>query len=316
MPAVRRCAPLVVAGFLVLIPGVAGAVRLELLPTAASGIWLRIVQPSIPQTMKWNPGAAEANLRRLVDLSAAPAARPIAAVVWPEAATPFLLERDEARRLEIAAVVPEKGYVITGALRSNPPPGPVTQIWNSIEILNRDGDVVTYYDKAHLVPFGEFVPLRDALPFKKITAGTVDLSAGPGPRTVALPGLPPFAAAICYEAIFPGTIVDEHERPAWILNVTNDAWYGLSSGPFQHLASARTRAVEEGLPLVRVGNNGISAVIDAVGRVGARIDLDSIGYADVPLPVPTSRTLYSRVGDRALVALLLLGLLPVALRLP
>jgi len=316
MPAVRRCAPLVVAGFLVLIPGVAGAVRLELLPTAASGIWLRIVQPSIPQTMKWNPGAAEANLRRLVDLSAAPAARPIAAVVWPEAATPFLLERDEARRLEIAAVVPEKGYVITGALRSNPPPGPVTQIWNSIEILNRDGDVVTYYDKAHLVPFGEFVPLRDALPFKKITAGTVDLSAGPGPRTVALPGLPPFAASICYEAIFPGTIVDEHERPAWILNVTNDAWYGLSSGPFQHLASARTRAVEEGLPLVRVGNNGISAVIDAVGRVGARIDLDSIGYADVPLPVPTSRTLYSRVGDRALVALLLLGLLPVALRLP
>jgi apolipoprotein N-acyltransferase len=300
---------------LVFIPGIAGAVRLELSPTPDSGVWLRIVQPSIPQTMKWDPAAAEANFRRLLDLSAAPAARRVAAVVWPEAATPFLLERDATRRQEIAAVVPEEGYVIAGALRASPPPGPVTQIWNSIDVLNRDGDIVAHYDKAHLVPFGEYVPMRDALPFKKITAGTIDLSAGPGSRTIALPGLPPFAAAICYEAIFPGTIVDREERPAWILNVTNDAWYGHSSGPFQHLASARTRAVEEGLPMVRVGNNGISAVIDAVGRVRARINLDTIGYADVPLPGAETRTLYSRAGDWALVALLLLGSLPVALRL-
>jgi apolipoprotein N-acyltransferase len=251
----------------------------------------------------------------LVNLSTAASHRPIAAVIWPEAATPFLLERDTTVRREIAAVVPERGYLITGALRASPPPGPVVRIWNSIEALNADGDVVASYDKSHLVPFGEYLPFRDILPFKKITAGAVDLSAGPGPRTIALRGLPPFAAAICYEVIFPGAIVDEQERPDWILNLTNDAWYGRSSGPFQHLASARTRTVEEGLPMVRVANNGISAVIDATGRVRARINLDTIGYADVALPAPREPTPYSRAGDWALVALLLLGALPVALRL-
>ena len=311
----RRWAPAIAAALLLLIPGVAGAVRLEMSPTVASGIWLRLVQPSIPQTMKWEPGTVEADFRRLLDLSAAPAAHPIAAVVWPEAAVPFFLERDAPHRHEIAAIVPKRGYLITGALRANPPPSPVVQVWNSIDVVNADDDVVTHYDKAHLVPFGEYIPLRHVLPFKKITAGTLDLSAGPGPRTIALPGLPPFAAAICYEAIFPGSIVDEEERPAWILNVTNDAWYGHSSGPYQHLASARTRTVEEGLPMVRVANNGISAVIDAAGRVRARINLDTVGYADVALPAAGRRTLYARVGDWTLVVLLLLGALPVAMRL-
>jgi len=248
-------------------------------------------------------------------LSAAPSPHPIAAVVWPEAATPFLLERDATARRKIAAIVPEKGYLITGALRASPPPEPVVKLWNSIEALNADGEIVARYDKVHLVPFGEYLPIRDALPIKKITAGTIDLSAGPGPRTIALPGLPPLAPAICYEAIFPHAIVNEQERPDWILNLTNDAWYGRSSGPFQHLASARTRTVEEGLPMVRVANNGISAVIDAAGRVRARINLDTIGYADVALPAAAGPTLYSRAGDWTLVALLLFGTLPVILRL-
>src|SRR5215469_3649543 len=254
----RRWVPAIGAALLLLILGVLGAIRLEMSPIATSKIWLRVVQPSIPQTMKWEPAAAEGNLRRLLNLSAAPSSRSIAAIVWPEAATPFLLERDVTVRREIASIVPDKGYLITGALRASLPPGPVMQMWNSIEALNAAGEIVARYDKAHLVPFGEYLPFREVLPIKKITPGTIDLSAGPGPRTIALPGLPPFAAAICYEAIFPGTIVDEHERPAWILNVTNDAWYGLSSGPFQHLASARTRTIEEGLPMVRVANNGIS----------------------------------------------------------
>ena len=165
------------------------------------------------------------------------------------------------------------------------------------------------------MPFGEYVPLRGLLPFKKITAGSMDLSAGPGPHTIVLPGLPAFGALICYEAIFPGAIVDEKERPAWLLNVTNDAWYGRSSGPYQHFAIARTRAVEEGLPLVRVANNGVSGVVDARGRVVARVNLDAVGYADVVLPAAGAPTLYSRVGDWMLVALLILGALPVALRL-
>jgi apolipoprotein N-acyltransferase len=303
------------AALLVLLPGVAGAVRLKMSPIAVTEIWLRMVQPSIPQTMKWEPGTAESNLRRLLDLSNASSPRPIAAIIWPEAATPFLLERDATVRRKIGSVVPEQGYLITGALRGNPPPGAVVQIWNSIEALNADGDVVARYDKTHLVPFGEYIPLRDVLPFKKITPGAIDLSAGQGPHTISLPQLPPFAAAICYEAIFPGAIVNEQERPDWILNLTNDAWYGRSSGPFQHLASVRTRAVEEGLPIVRVANNGISAVIDAVGRVRVRINLDTIGYADVVLPAPGEPTLYSRAGDWGLLVLLLLGALPVVLRL-
>jgi apolipoprotein N-acyltransferase len=311
----RRWIPSIGVTLLVLIPGVLGAVRLEMSPIAAGATWLRIVQPSIPQTMKWKPGVAQDNLRKLINLSVAASHRPIAAIIWPEAATPFFFERDVTVRREIAAVVPEQGYLITGALRGSPPPGPVVRIWNSIVALNADGDVVARYDKSHLVPFGEYFPFRNILPFKKITAGAIDLSAGPSPRTIALPRLPPFAAAICYEAIFPGAIVNEQERPDWVLNVTNDAWYGRSSGPFQHLASARTRTVEEGLPMVRVANNGISAVIDATGRVRARINLDTIGYADVALPAPGAPTLYSRAGDWALVALLLLGALPVVLRL-
>jgi apolipoprotein N-acyltransferase len=150
---------------------------------------------------------------------------------------------------------------------------------------------------------------------KKITAGSIDLSTGPGPRTIALPGLPAFAPLICYEVIFPGAVVDEQARPAWILNVTNDAWYGRSSGPFQHFAIARTRAVEEGLPLVRVANNGVSGVVDPAGRVLGRIDLDTVGYADLPLPAPGAATLYTRGGDWILLALLILGALPVAFRL-
>jgi apolipoprotein N-acyltransferase len=310
----RRLAPAVAAGLLIAVPGLLGAIRLQTTPTVHTGIWLRIVQPSIPQTMKWEPAAAERNFRVLLDLSSASATRPIAAVVWPEAASSFLLERDALRRREIGAVAAGRGYVITGAVRANPPPGPIVQIWNSLEAVNGDGDILARYDKAHLVPFGEYVPFRAVLPLKKITPGAVDYTAGPGPRTIDLPGLPPFAPLICYEIIFPHAIIDEDDRPSWILNVTNDAWYGQSSGPYQHFAIARTRAIEEGLPLVRAANNGVSGVADAVGRVVARIDLNTVGYADLPLPAADKATLYVRGGDWILLALLILGALPIVFR--
>ncbi|MBV8936020.1 MAG: apolipoprotein N-acyltransferase [Alphaproteobacteria bacterium] len=312
----RRCAPAIAAGLFVAVPSLLGAIRLAATPTVETGVFLRVVQPSIPQTMKWDPAAAQHNFRLLLDLSSARTTRKLAAVLWPEAATPFLLGRDAYHRREAAGVVPEHGYLITGAVRTNPPPDRLTQVWNSVEAVDENADIVARYDKAHLVPFGEYVPLRDVLPLQKITPGTLDYSAGPGPRTIDLPGLPPFAPLICYEVIFPGAIVDEHDRPAWILNVTNDAWYGRSSGPYQHFAIARTRAVEEGLPLVRVANNGVSGIVDEVGRVVARIDLDTVGYADLPLPaVAVAPTLYARYGDWLLLALLCLGLLPVAFRL-
>lgn len=312
---VRRLAPALAAGLLIALPGLAGAVRLNASPTVSSGVWLRLVQPSIPQSMKWQPAAAQRNLRLLVELSSAPATHKIAAILWPEAATPFLLGRDARLRSELGAIASERGYVITGAVRANPPPQPIAQVWNSLEAVDGNGEIVARYDKAHLVPFGEYIPFRGVLPLQKITPGNLDYTAGLGPETIELPGLPPFAPLICYEVIFPGAVVDEEHRPAWILNITNDAWYGRSSGPYQHFAIARTRAVEEGLPLVRVANNGISGVVDPVGRVVARIDLNAIGYADLPLPAAAHRTLYARSGDWMFVALLLLGLLPVAFRL-
>jgi apolipoprotein N-acyltransferase len=314
MAQARRAAPALGAALLILAPAAAGAMRLQLAPPGSTGTWLRLVQPSIPETMKWDPGAAEANFHRLIELSGGPAEHPLAAVLWPEAAATFLLERDGPHRAAIAAVAPKDGYVITGALRANPPPGPPTRIWNSIEAIDSAGAIRARYDKAHLVPFGEYVPFSDVLPVKKITPGSIDLSAGPGPQTIALPGLPALSPIICYEAIFPGAVVDAPARPAWILNLTNDSWYGRSSGPYQHFAIARTRAIEEGLPLVRVANNGISGVVDPAGRVVARTRLDSVGHADVALPAAASPTVYATAGDWLFAAMLMLGMVPALRR--
>ncbi|HVB15358.1 MAG TPA: apolipoprotein N-acyltransferase [Stellaceae bacterium] len=311
LPRVRRIAPAFAAALLILVPAAAGAIRLALLPPEATGIWLRLVQPSIPETLKWDPAAAEGNFERLIKLSTARSAHPLAAILWPEAAAPFLLGRDAPHRTAIAAIAPKGGYVITGALRATPPSVRPTQVWNSIEAIDPSGAIRARYDKAHLVPFGEYVPFGDVLPLHKITPGSIDLSAGPGPRTIALAGLPPFSPIICYEAIFPGAVIDAKARPAWILNATNDAWYGRSSGPYQHFAIARTRAVEEGLPLVRVANNGISGVIDPAGRIVARTGLDDITYADIALPAPAAPTLYEAGGDWLFAAMLLLGLVPL-----
>jgi apolipoprotein N-acyltransferase len=310
----RRAMPALAAVALILVPAAAGAVRLHLLPTVSTATWLRLVQPSIPQTLKWDPGAAEANFHRLIELSGSPADHPLAAILWPEAAATFLIERDAAHRNAIAAMAPREGYVITGALRANPPPGPVTEVWNSIEAVDHQGVIRARYDKAHLVPFGEYIPFGDFLPIRKLSVGAIDLSAGPGPQTLTLPGLPGFAPLVCYEAIFPHAAIDEANRPTWILNVTNDAWYGRSSGPFQHFAIARTRAIEEGLPLVRVANNGISGVVDAAGRVLARTGLDAVTYADIALPAAGPPTLYSRAGDWLFLGLLIAGLVPVLAR--
>lgn len=312
VPAWRRAAPAVAAAALIALLASGGALRLQLNPTVETDIWLRLVQPSIAQTDKWNPEEAEANFRRLTELSTARAEHKLAAVIWPEAAATFFLERDAPHREAIAAVAPPGGYVITGVLHGAPLSGPLVQVWNSIDVIDPAAKIVAQYDKAHLVPFGEYMPLHDVLPLHKLTAGLIDLSAGPGPRTINLGNVPPFSPLICYEAIFPGAVVDPQERPAWLLNVSNDAWYGRSSGPFQHFAMARTRAVEEGLPLVRVANNGISGVVDSEGRVLARTSLDAIGYADVALPAARAPTAYSRFGDWLFLAMLLAGIVPVA----
>jgi apolipoprotein N-acyltransferase len=295
------------AVLLIAVPMIGGGARLfTATDTMLPGITIRLVQPSIPEELKNDPSEVANNLRRLLALSTEASQVPLAAVVWPEAAAPPFLERDAELRKTLALAMPSGALLVTGDVRTDFAPAKPSHIWNSLLVIGPSGDLVASYDKSHLVPFGEYVPLRNVLPLRKLTPGTVDFTAGSGPRTLTLPNLPAVAPLVCYEAIFPGAIVEPGKRPGWILNVTNDAWYGLTSGPFQHFAIARVRAVEEGLPLLRDANNGITGAIDPYGRVLSRLDLDGIGVLDTPLPAALAPTLYSRIGDIGFLVLLVI----------
>jgi apolipoprotein N-acyltransferase len=287
-----------------------GTARLPAESAAESDIRLRLVQPNVPQSLKWDPAQREANLRKTLALTRSPGLETRNAVIWPETAVPFVMtdfnEAGPALRQALAAATPPNGHLLTGAPRAVRDAEGRLQLWNSLHAVDRSGTIVSTYDKFHLVPFGEYVPLRSILRFAKVTVGTVDFSAGPGLETIIVPGLPPASALICYEAIFPGRVTVAGSRPSWLLNITNDAWFGMSSGPYQHFAAARFRAVEEGLPLVRAANNGISAVVDAYGRISAQLGLGETGVLDASLPPPVMATPYSRLGDLALLSLALL----------
>jgi len=310
-PRARRVGWALLVG-LPLAVGGAGGLRLAAEPTTVvDGVRLRLVQPAVSQLTKWDERAREANLRQTILLSRETGFDRVTAVIWPETGAPFYLDLDPAHRALAAIAVPPGGLLLTGAPRITVAGTQIDQIWNSLFAIDGQGAVVARYDKAHLVPFGEYVPLRDVLPIAKITPGTLDFSAGPGPRTVALPGLPATGPMICYESIFPGRVVDPAgPRPGWLLTITNDGWFGISAGPYQHLAAARMRSIEEGLPLVRVANTGISAVYDALGREQARLGLGERGVLDVDLPQAAAPTPYARWGNwTVLVFGLLLGLL-------
>lgn len=277
-------------------------------PAESGGPMLRLVQPDIPQSLKWEPQERQRNLILTAQISQAPGFERVAHVLWPETATLFPLASEPEFRRELAQLVPPGGYLITGSTRIQREPS--FAAWNSLHALDEAGEIRATFDKFHLVPFGEYVPLRGILPVEKIAPGPVDFSAGPGLRTIRLPGLPPFSPLICYEVIFPGAAVDRGDRPDWILNVTNDGWFGRSAGPHQHFAAARFRAIEEGLPLVRVANGGISAIVDGHGAVRASLTLGARTHLDGALPPPLPPTLYARLGDYVLppLAALLLAL--------
>jgi apolipoprotein N-acyltransferase len=303
------------------------AVLVLLLPLAAMALWglmrlagaeaeaadrvrVRLVQPSIPQREKWQPQHQRRIFAEHVALSQRDAAGRIDGAVgvdiliWPEAAMPFLPLQSPAALEAIGGMLHEGTRLITGALRredaAGSPPGR-RQVFNSILAFGTGGGLIASYDKVHLVPFGEYLPLQEALEaigLEQLSRLRGGFASGARPRRLLrLPGLPALGPLVCYEAIFPGAIVEGGERPAALINVTNDGWFGNTTGPRQHLHQARVRAVEEGLAMLRSANNGISAIIDAKGRIVARLDLDAVGVIDGVLPAPLPPPLYARHGD-------------------
>jgi apolipoprotein N-acyltransferase len=210
-------------------------------------------------------------------------------VVWPETASPFLLAQDANARLAIAEAAGPAAASLVGTVRFDDSGRPR----NSLVAVLPDGSIGATYDKSHLVPFGEYVP--SWLPLLQLVPGG-GFAPGPGIVTQHVAGVPAFGALICYETIFPSQVVDQADRPDWLVEVTNDAWFGLGTGPRQHLASARLRAVEEGLPLVRAANTGISAAFDSFGREQGRLGLVRPGTLVLPLPGRLPPTAYARLG--------------------
>ena len=307
-----------------------GADRLTAGDSTVPGVRLRLVQPDLPQDAKFRPENRDGIVERYIALSEqapAPGSAAPTHIVWPESAFPFLIQRDNEARARIAASLQGKRILITGAARADEPlPGERPRIYNAVMVIEPDGTITDAYDKVHLVPFGEYLPgvldgLLRAVGLRQFVAVPGGFSAGSpaGQRMLTVPGLPPVVATICYEAIFPGAIrpagepADANKPPGLILNVTNDGWFGDTPGPRQHLAQARLRAVEEGLPLVRDANTGISAVIDPHGRIVAQtpIGVETVLDSDLPVPLPGA-TVYARLGDWVF-ALMLLGCLGGAL---
>ena len=290
-----------------------GASRLQAPQSFVPDVKLRIVQPSVPQREKWMP---QYQRRIFDDHIALSLANPsgekdslaeITHLVWPEAAMPFFpLEAPVALDI-LANILPPGTTLITGALRHDPPPAageaisPETRTLNSIIVLNERAEPVATYDKINLVPFGEFVPWENVLStigIEKLTHGRGSFASGPVPRPLmSIPGLPPALGLVCYEALFPGNIVQQSARPGVLLNVTNDGWFGESTGPYQHFHQSRIRAVEEGAPLIRAANNGISAVVDPYGRALQTLGLNVRGSIDSALPEAISSPLYAQFGE-------------------
>jgi apolipoprotein N-acyltransferase len=263
------------------------------LPEAREGL-VRLVQPNAAQSVKWEQSLADLHLARLLNLTRT--GGPADLTIWPETAVPFMLEYAPT----VAGMITEASEgrpVLTGIQRESG-----GRYYNSLRVLQGEGVEAARYDKAHLVPFGEYIPFGDlaydwfGLRAFAAQAGAT-YSAGPGPQVIDLGDFGRVLPLICYEAIFPRFVNSAPERPDWLLQITNDAWFGVWTGPFQHFDQARLRAVEQGLPLLRVANTGVTAVIDARGRVLDRLPFGKRGALDTSIPGALPPTPYSRWGD-------------------
>jgi apolipoprotein N-acyltransferase len=309
-----------------------GAIRLANTPTSyVEGVRLRIMQPNLQQDEKFNYSQKQQVMSRYLALSNRPngpqssGLRDVTHLIWPESAFPFFLTREADALAQIADLLPPGTVLITGAVRApeTAPNTVVTRAYNSIYVIGDDGSILSVYDKVHLVPFGEYLPFQNLLErlglvqLTKVRGGFIP---GGRRRNQVVSGAPNFLPLVCYEIIFPGDTVPrsdwtgwlyDHvgrpfgwpfvagstERPGWLLNLTNDGWFGASAGPYQHFQQARIRAIEEGLPLVRAANSGISAVVDPLGRIIQSLPLGTEGVLDASLPRPVAPTPYARTGD-------------------
>jgi apolipoprotein N-acyltransferase len=294
-----------------------GAWRLSKPTLFVDGARVRIVQPSIPQRDKWRPEKQREIFEDHIAMSLHdPSGRRddlagITHVIWPEAAMPFLpLEQPQALEA-IGAFLPAGTRLLSGALRveKSARAGDPLRAFNSLMVFGDTGSLEQVYDKVHLVPFGEYLPMQSLLEsvgLEQLTRWRGGFSSGPEPRPLMdIPGLPTVSALVCYEAIFP-SLIDQSGRAQLLINVTNDGWFGDSTGPWQHFHQSRVRAVEQGVPLVRVANNGVSAVVDAHGQVVAMLSLNVRGVLDADIPASIAAPIYPKLGDSTFVALALI----------
>ena len=322
----RTWMPLVLSVLFLAAMGIYGAWRLQSNPTQlVENVKLRLMQPNLQQDVKFNYTAKQEVMNKYISLSdratgpQSTGVRDATILIWPESAFPFFLAREADVMAQIASLLPDGTTLITGAIRppDQPPDLKITRAYNSVYAIGHDGTILSVYDKLHLVPGGEYLPFQSAmekLGFVHLTKVVGGFIPGSIRRTMSLPNAPRVLPLICYEAIFPGDIVPGNDRPGWIVNLTNDGWFGISTGPYQHLQQTRMRAIEEGLPIVRVANTGISAVIDSMGRIVARLDLGVEGVLDSGLPAASVSTPYARFRDIPVAVLVVLTLLFVIRR--
>ncbi len=304
----RAWLPLAMGVAVLVAMGAFGAVRLARTPTRwVEGVHLRIMQPNLQQDVKFNYAARQEVMDRYIKLSdrtAGPQSlgvHDVTHLIWPESAFPFFLAREPDALARITGLLRQGPVLVTGAIRLAEPVNALDPAaYNSIYVIDHDGSILSLYDKVHLVPFGEYLPFQrflESLGLQQLTKQRGGFLAGDRRRLMPIPGAPAALPLICYEAIFGDELMPKGPRPGWIVNVTNDGWFGISSGPYQHLQQARLRAIEQGLPLVRAANTGISAVIDPLGRIIGALPLGSEGVLDSPLPRAIAAPVYARVGD-------------------
>ncbi|WP_328285171.1 apolipoprotein N-acyltransferase [Sphingomonas sp. PR090111-T3T-6A] len=292
--------------------GGAAALRAARPPPATTGPTVHLVQPDIGQGERWAPELSARHLARLEALSGIPGARP-RLILWPESAIEDNVQEEPAARARLASILGPNDILLGGGeapIRDSK--GEEIAARNSIFAIGAGGRLIARYDKAHLVPYGEYLPMRPLLEpigISRLVPGVLDFIPGPGPRSIDLPGFGAVGMQLCYEMVFSGRVVDEAHRPAFIFNPSNDAWFG-PSGPVQHLAQARLRAIEEGIPIARATPTGVSALIDTDGRLLKSLPAHAMGMVELPMPPALPPTIFARIGNWAvlLIALLLGGL--------